>query len=98
LSEEKMTSGMVNDSGIIAKIQIVGTEETVKSVTEFMAAIGSATLDIMLERGTLIKRKSSIETLEKLRAKSENEVERYISIMKKINLEGNQRPSFMGYN
>lgn len=93
LSEEKITSGMVNDSGIIAKVQIVGTEETVKSVTEFMAAIGSATLDLMLERSTLINRKNSIETLEKLRVKSANEVERYISIMKNVNLEGNKDPA-----
>lgn len=93
ISEEKITSGMVNDSGIIAKIQIVGTEETVKSVTQFMAAIGSATLDLMLERRSLIARQNSIKTLETIRSRYENEVNRYIEIMKNTNLEGNKDPA-----
>jgi len=93
ISEEKITSGMVNDSGIIAKIQIVGTEETVRVITEFMSAIGTATLDLMLERSTLISRKNSIESLEKIRVKSASEIERYIEIMKNLNLEGNNDPA-----
>lgn len=91
--EEQITSSMVSDSGKVAKVQIVGSKETVKAVTEYMAAIGSATLDLMLERSGLMLRKNSIHTLENLRDKSQQEIDRYIAIMKNLNLEGNQDPA-----
>ncbi len=90
ISEQQVTSEMINDSGLIAKIQVVGSETTVKAVTTLMASIGTAILELMLERSTLVGRKNSIEVLEKLRLKAHDEIERYISIMKNINLEGNQ--------
>lgn len=90
IDEQKLYSGMVNDSGLIAKVQIVGSEKTVKAVTTIMASIGTAVMELMLERGVLVKRKNTIESLEGFRSKSQSEIERYISIMKNLNLEGNQ--------
>jgi len=88
--DQKIASGMANDSGLIAKVQIVGSEKTVKAITTIMAAIGTAIMELMLERGVLIKRKNTIEMLEGFRSKIQSEIERYISIMKNLNLEGNQ--------
>lgn len=84
-----INEGIVNDAGIIAKVQIVGSENTVKSVTIIMASIGTAILELTLERSILISRKNEIELLEKYRTKSADEVERYISMLNNINLDGN---------
>jgi hypothetical protein len=88
--EQKITSGMANDSGLIAKVQIVGSERTVKAVTTIMTSIGTAIMELMLERGVLVERKKKIELLEESRSRAQSEIDRYISIMKNLNLEGNQ--------
>lgn len=90
IDEQKATAGMVNDSGLIAKVQIVGSEKTVKAVSTITASIGTAIMELMLERRALVERKARIESLEGLRSNAQSEIERYISIMKNLNLEGNQ--------
>ena len=90
IDEQKISSGMVADAGLIAKVQIVGSEDTVKAVTKFMASIGTATLELMLERSKLVKRKNTIELLESYRLKAQDEIDRYISMMKKIYIEGSR--------
>lgn len=91
LTEEKeITSVMTKDAGLLAKIQIVGSESTVKAVTTIMTSIATAILELLLERGALVGRKTEIESLEALRSRLQDEIERYISIMKNLNLEGNQ--------
>lgn len=88
IDEKNISSQMISDGGVIAKVHIVGSAETVKSVTKFMAAIGTANLELMLERSVLVARKNEIDMLEDCRKKSANEIDRYIGIMKNINLEG----------
>ncbi|RJG13028.1 chromosome segregation ATPase [Pseudomonas cavernicola] len=88
LSEEQITSSMSVDAGKVAKIQVVGSKETVRTVTDYMAEIGTASLDLMLKRSELMLRKSSIHTYESLRNKSQQEIDRYIAIMKNLNLQG----------
>jgi hypothetical protein len=90
IANEDIIVNMVEDSGIMAKIQIVGSKETVKATTEFMAAIGSKTLELMLERTTLLDRKSTIEVIETLKEKAGQEIDRYVEVMKSLNLQGNQ--------
>lgn len=92
LSEEQITSGMTSDSGKIAKVQIVGSKETVRAVSKYMSAVGAAVLELMLDRSQLMSRKNNIHTLEALRDKSQQEIDRYIAIMKNLNLEGNSDP------
>ena len=89
LEQEQITSNIVNDSGKIAKIQIVGSKETVKAVTQYMASIASAMLDLTLERSGLILQKQNISNLENLRNKAQQEIGRYIGIMKNLDMEGN---------
>jgi len=89
INEQDITRRITDDSGVIAKVQIVGSESTVKSVTEIMGNIGATILELILERGSLVQRKNHIDILDNLRSKSQSEIERYISIMKNMNLEGN---------
>lgn len=89
LEQEQITSNIVNDAGKIAKIQIVGSKETVKAVTQYMASIASAMLDLTLERSGLILQKQNISNLENLRNKAQQEISRYVGIMKNLNMEGN---------
>lgn len=81
---------MNNDSGSIAKVQIVASAATVKSVTTIMGSIGAAIVELILERSVLKQRKNNIDILNELRSKSQSEIERYITIMKNLNLEGNR--------
>ena len=91
INEQDITRQTTNDSGVIAKVQIVGSETTVKSVTAIMGNIGATIVELMLERASLVQRKNHIDILDNLRSKSQSEIERYISIMKNMNLEGNTR-------
>lgn len=90
INEQDITRQTTIDSGVIAKVQIVGSESTVKSVTEIMGSIGAAIVELMLERASLVQRKNHIDILDNLRSKSQSEIERYISIMKNMNLDGNR--------
>lgn len=91
-NDQEITKQMNDDSGSIAKVQIVGSAATVKSVTIIMGSIGAAIMELMLERSVLKQRKNSIDILGDLRSKSQSEIEKYISIMKNLNLEGNKDP------
>lgn len=93
-NEQELSHQMIKDSGVIAKIQIVGSESTVRAVTSIMSAIGTALFELMLERNTLILRKNDIEAITALYSKSYNEIERYILMMKNSNLEGNKDTHF----
>lgn len=84
-----ISKGLISDSGVIAKVQIVGSEPTVKAVTKLMSTIGTSILELMLQRTALDERKSTIDRLNISRSTTESEIERYIAIMKNLNLEGN---------
>lgn len=96
INEEAITAEFSSEAGKIAKVQIVGSGETVKAVTTIMSAIGEATLSLMLRRSPLIQRKNLIAFNEKHQDKSQAEVERYISIMKNLNLQGNADQGLWG--
>ena len=89
INDSDISFAMLSNSGTIAKIQVVGSENTVESVNSIMSSIGKAIIELMFERITLINRKNKIEFLKNQRNKSENEIDRYIVIMKNLNLEGN---------
>ncbi|MES2182230.1 MAG: chromosome partitioning protein ParA [Pseudomonadota bacterium] len=89
IDDKTISSQMENNSGVIAKVQIVGSEKTVKYVTTIISAIATAFLELILERIDLVNRKNKIALLEEFRTKAHSEVERCISIMGNLNLEGN---------
>lgn len=72
----------------ITKITLVGTEETVKNLTNFTGEVGAAYMSLFLERGVLMNRKVHIEFLETCRKKHIDEIERCLTIMKSMNLDG----------
>ena len=89
ISNEQLSSSFADYSGRIAKIHMVATEETLKAVTVFVGEVNSAFMNLMLDRGNLMVRKLKIDNLETYRAKYNNEVERCLTIMRNMNLEGN---------
>ena len=89
LDDQSITSPLASDAGKIAKVQVVGSKDTVKAVTRFMAAVGTTTLNLTLDRSELMQRKNSIEISERFRDKASQELERYIELMKNLNLAGN---------
>lgn len=88
LTEEDISKDFAKYSGKIAKIQLVGERDTVKAVTTFTAAIGTAFLDLMLERSTLVRRKVDIQIAQNFINKHQGEIERYRSLMKSMNVDG----------
>ena len=88
ISEQQISSYFSAESGTISKIQLVGSEDTVQAVTKFMGAVGEATLSLMLGRINLTSRKNEIKIIENYRNNSQIELERYLSIMKDLNLRG----------
>jgi hypothetical protein len=88
LTEEKISKDFACHSGKIARVQLVGEKETVRAVTTFTAAIGTAFLDLMLERGALVSRKADIERTQNFRDRHHSEIERYMALMKTMNVDG----------
>jgi len=97
ITEEQLSADFSNDSGKIAKVQLVGEKDTVRAVTYFMGEIGAAFLDLMLERSSLMQRKTEIQTAEHHRNQYQSEVERYLALMKNLNLEGNTNQGTWDY-
>jgi len=89
MTEQQITSEFANDAGKIAKVQVVGSKETVRAVTTLMSNIGSSVIGLMLERISLMQRKIDIEIAQDQRNKHQNEIDRYIDLMKGLNFEGN---------
>tara|TARA_R110000765_G_scaffold251828_1_gene353205 strand:+ start:399 stop:1325 length:927 start_codon:yes stop_codon:yes gene_type:complete len=92
-----ITSEFSVQAGKIAKVQIVGTKETVEALIIFMGEVNTACLHLMLERAELVTRMKTIETLETLRNNHQSEIERYVSIMKDMNLAGKLDKGTMDY-
>lgn len=89
ISEEVIASKFSEEAGKIAKVQIVGSGDTVKAVTIIMSSIGEASLKLMLNRIPLVKRKNLIAINQIERDKSQVEIENYLTVMKNLNLQGN---------
>ena len=89
LPEQEITSCLSSNAGKIARVQIVGSYQTVKAVNEFMAAVGAETMSLILNRNKMILRISEIKTLENLQEQSGKEIDRNIELMKALNIEGN---------
>ncbi|WP_338590381.1 chromosome segregation ATPase [Shewanella khirikhana] len=88
LSEEEITESLATDAGRIAKIQVVGDKETVKAVTEFMAMVGSSSLDLTLKRSALTQRLREIRAYESSCSKKQQEIDNYIALLKNQNIQG----------
>ena len=89
-SNEELSSELSDGEGKIAKIQIVGSSETVKSITHIMNSIGEHSLKLALERESLLERKRLIGEKEIYQKKFISDAEKYISIMENLGIEGNK--------
>ncbi|GIU40749.1 hypothetical protein TUM4438_02690 [Shewanella sairae] len=85
----QVVSNSFSDSAAkLSKINLVGSEATVKNLTNFMGEVAAAYMSLLLEREVLVSRKAHIEFLETFRQKHNSEIERCLTIMKNMNLEG----------
>lgn len=89
-------SAAASADGKVAKIHIVGSEETVKAVSKLTSSIAHAYLELFPERTALITRKDIIILYETYRTKSSEEINRYLDIFKNMNLEGVQDKRLLG--
>ncbi|MEZ8288046.1 chromosome partitioning protein ParA [Vibrio sp. 10N.237.312.B06] len=88
VSDQTISSIFSSSSALISKINLVGSEATVKNLTNFMGEVAAAYMTLLTERAALSSRKAHIELLETFRQKHNNEIERCLTIMKNMNLEG----------
>jgi hypothetical protein len=88
ITNDQLTSTFSSNAGKIARVQLVGGKETVKAVTKFMGDVAANFLDLVLERTILLQRQHQINNLQNIRNGHQAEVERYIQVMKTLNLEG----------
>lgn len=84
---QTITANNSVDTGILAKVQIVGAEKTVLEVTKITNSIAISLLDLMFGRHFLDNRKNEIHSLINLRNECLTEIQRYTSIMKEFNLQ-----------
>ncbi len=89
ISEQELATEFSHDSAAIAKIHIVGTNNTVQAVSAFLHEWSSVYLELALKRIGLIERKKRIESLMECVDKFQKEMDRYVELMKQLNLEGN---------
>ncbi|PTP74909.1 chromosome partitioning protein ParA [Vibrio splendidus] len=88
ISNQTISTVFSTSSAQISKINLVGSEATVKNLTNFMGEVATAYMSLLIEREVLSSRKAHIEFLETFRKKHNNEIERCLTIMKNMNLEG----------
>ncbi|MFL1452873.1 chromosome segregation ATPase [Marinobacter sp. GN3S48] len=88
ISNDQLTSTFSSNAGKIARVQLVGGKETVNAVTKFIGEVAANFLDLILERAELLQRQGQIQGLQIIRNEHQAEVERYIQVMKSLNLEG----------
>ncbi|WP_421226809.1 hypothetical protein [Aeromonas jandaei] len=93
MSEQEITTSTNIDTSKIAKVQVVGSKETVKAITTYMASNGSATLDLMLKRRHLISLNDTINTYQLLLDKINNKRDQYLVHMEELCLQNNKDPA-----
>jgi len=76
------------DTAAVAKIEMVGTNDTVKAVFNLIDAITGAYSELELKRLPLLARQDHIKLLQERVKFFNNEAERALEIIKKINIEG----------
>lgn len=80
------------NSAAIAKIQVIGNDKTVRAVSAFMNEFVAAYTELWFERIRLVERKNRIEIVKQYREKASLEQERWLELMKRMNLDGSSDP------
>jgi hypothetical protein len=78
--------------GTVAKVQVIGTEATLKSLSSFMGAVNSAIFQLTPIRVGLVRKKQEIATLDVQINKGLQEQGRWLEMLKQYNLEGKIDP------
>lgn len=89
VTDQELSAAFSADSSAMAQVQVVGTNKTVQAISAFSQELSAAFLELTLKRLPLLVRKNQIELLGKFIDKSNTEQERFINVMRQLNLEGN---------
>lgn len=89
ISNKEISEEMRINDGIISRVDIVGNQETVSAVNNVTTSVGTTAMELFLEREKLLRIKDDIEFREGLRESNNKELNRYLDIMKTLNLQGN---------
>jgi hypothetical protein len=88
ISDSDLSKQFSKSAAIISKVYVIGSAETVKTVSELTSAIGSKYLLLIAERIPLVQRKHEIENQNELIAKVSAERDQMVEEMKRVNLQG----------
>jgi len=88
LSDTEVVQTFSRSSATIAKVNLVGSQETVRAMTKLSSELGAAYMKLSAKRLPLIARKTDIEILDDLIEASSKEKDRIIAMMKEVNLQG----------
>jgi hypothetical protein len=83
-----VTQQLQSELATLAKVHVVGRQETVRAVMEFLQALMPAYLDLAKARTDLVVRKQMIATNQTLMDRASEDMQRFIEMMKQHNLAG----------
>lgn len=87
-SHTELSAAYQDDVAKIAKIQVVGTDKTVQAVAAFSNEFTSIYMELSFARMDLDSRQQRIQVLDRFSEKASAELDRYIELMKQLNLQG----------
>ncbi len=88
IPDAELSGQFAASAAAISKVNIIGSDETVKTVTELSVVISTQFLQLFEKRLPLIMRQQDINGKTHLRNKCSAEVDRMIELMKQYNLQG----------
>lgn len=91
--QKDLMAAFATDQAKIAKVHIVGSQDTVAAIMSFMGEVGPAFLELITRRPSLMIRKSGIETHAELMLKRDSERERFLEMLQQYNLEMESEPA-----
>jgi hypothetical protein len=89
LSNDEVYRGYLEKAPAIAKVHIIGGEETLRAVAEISSELTSAFLELTAKRMPLVSMKQHIAVLEQQIASFGKERDRMLELMRDHNIEGN---------
>ncbi len=88
--EKDLTDELGKTAGIIAKVEVVGTDETVQAINKYGAEYDVLFLELLLKRFHLLNRKSEIEQIKEVSDRLLKEQGQSVKLMKQLRIENNK--------
>ena len=85
---KEISEGYLKRAPAIAKIHVIGNEETLKAVINISSELSKTFMQLNVKRGLLLSKKQEIANLDELIAKFGQDRDRMTELMKQYNLQG----------